>query len=410
MIPGPPLRLLPRALALALVLPAAACGRDASAGGAFAGSIDTLAGGAVRVKSPARGMWKEGQAWTLAEELRIGAEDGTGPEVLSRVGALEVDPMGRIYVLEPQANEIRVFGADGRHVRTVGRKGGGPGELDNAVGLEWDREGRLWTLDQGNSRFSVFDTAGTFVTSHIKDGGLFTSQWIGGITRAGELYTAGMRMGTDRLGLNLVLVRYDPAGAPRDTFAIPRYEGPSYRHETRRGKSTSRMMTDVPFAPQMVSDFGADGTFWGGVSDRYRLAQTTLRGDTLRIVEREWTPAPVSGAERKEEEEGLKWMMEQGARLDLSRIPSTKPAFARVFTDDQGYLWVQPNLAAEENGKVLDVFDPEGRYLGAVRSPVKLSSSVPVLVRGNQMYTVVMDEMEIPYVVRFRIQGRPTSR
>ena len=395
---------LARAAALLLALPlAAACG-EVGASTRFAGTVDTL-NGVVHVRSPATGMWQPGEEWTLVEELRIGAEDGKGPEVFARVAALETDALGRIYVLEPQAKQIRVFGADGRHVRTMGREGGGPGEFKDVVGLEWDRQGRLWTLDQGNTRFSVFDTTGAFVTSHRKDGGLVTYQWTGGITRAGEIFAPGVRRVAGARQPELVMVRYDSAGVARDTFALPRYEGPAYRHETDRTSS----MASVPFAPDLVTWFGPDGRIWGGISDRYRLAHTTLKGDTLRIVEREWTAPPVSAEEREKAIEGLKWMADQGAKLDFSRIPAAKPAFDRLFTDDADHLWVQSNLPGTEPGKTLDVFDPEGRFLGTVRLPARLGTFDPVLVRGDRLYTVVLDEMEIPYVVRYRIQGRTAT-
>jgi hypothetical protein len=142
----------------------------------------------VRVHSPASGTWKPGEEWKLIEELRIGSAEAEGPELFGDVAALEVDRAGRIYVLEPQAKEIRVFDARGGHVRTFGRKGGGPGEFEQPAGLMWDPDGRLWVVDQQNARFSVFDTAGTFFTSHHRCGGYSLYPWPGGIDARGRLY------------------------------------------------------------------------------------------------------------------------------------------------------------------------------------------------------------------------------
>lgn len=57
-------------------------------------------------------------------------------------------------------------------------------------------------------------------------------------------------------------------------------------------------------------------------------------------------------------------------------------------------------------GKQVDVFDGEGRYLGRVASPDPLPLTGQVLIRGDRLYVVVRDEIDIPYVVRYRIQGR----
>jgi hypothetical protein len=396
------------ALALSILAATGGC-RDAGADAAFAGSIDTLAGGVVHVRNPAQGMWRPGEAWTLEEELRIGAADGGGPQMLGAVAALEVDAAGRIYVLERQAMEIRVFDAAGRHVRTVGRKGAGPGELEQPVGLQWDPRGRLWTLDQGNARFSVFDTAGAFVTSHRKEGGLRSWDWTGRITRDGRVLAAAMRMqreGNAIRGSEPVLVRFDSLGQPADTFAIPRHDAPVFKHEQRRGGSVSRISVGVPFTPSLGWTMDADGFFWTGVSDRYRLARLSLRGDTVRVVERAWTAAPVTGDDRRAALERLTWFRDQGGELDESRIPSTKPAFRRIATDDRGFLWVEPELAEADDRRVMDVFDADGRYLGPVRFPEALPPGNPVLIRGDRVYAVVLDEMEVPYVVRYRIRGR----
>lgn len=392
-----------------LLLPAAGACRDAAAGARFAGSVDTLANGVVHVRNPAQGMWKPGEEWTLVEELRIGSEDGEGPEMFGAVAAVEVDSAGRIYVLERQAMEIRVFDDAGKHVRTMARKGGGPGELNQAVGLQWDPQGRLWTLDQANARFSVFDTAGAFVTSHRKDGGFMSWDWLGRITRDGRIFATAMRIvqeGNTTRSAGTALVRYDSLGQPRDTFAIPEYQGPAFEHTSSRGNSTNTFSIGIPFTPSLFWTLDADGYFWQGLSDRYRLARVSLGGDTVRVVEREWTGAPVTGAERETWAEGMKSFRDMGMELDLSRVPSTKAAFDRIVVDDQEHLWVLPQLAEAENGRVLDVFDAEGRYLGSVRVPEKLGRSRPLLVRGDRLYTVVLDEMEVPYVVRYRVKGR----
>lgn len=53
----------------------------------------------------------------------------------------------------------------------------------------------------------------------------------------------------------------------------------------------------------------------------------------------------------------------------MARIPDVKPAFETFVVDDQGYLWVIRTSTTQDMSRrdvVFDVFDPEGRYLGAV--------------------------------------------
>ncbi len=149
----------------------------AEGGGAsvFAGAVDTLPDGRIVVSNPATGMWGEGDEWEVTEEVRIGQVDGDGPDVFGSIGLLEVDEAGRFYVFERQAQELRVFDAEGNYVRTVGGKGSGPGEFSQVIGMDWAPDGSLWMVDPANNRISVFDAAGTYVEGHRTLGGYFIS-------------------------------------------------------------------------------------------------------------------------------------------------------------------------------------------------------------------------------------------
>jgi hypothetical protein len=55
------------------------------------------------------------ERWKLAPTLRIGGPD-EGPTSFSWVKSLAVDSRGRIFVYEHSTQDIRVFGADGKHL------------------------------------------------------------------------------------------------------------------------------------------------------------------------------------------------------------------------------------------------------------------------------------------------------
>lgn len=61
--------------------------------------------------------------WTLVEELRVGSVDGGGPDVFGELRGLVVLPDGGFAVLDSQAQELRVFAADGSHRATWGGRG-----------------------------------------------------------------------------------------------------------------------------------------------------------------------------------------------------------------------------------------------------------------------------------------------
>lgn len=362
--------------------------------------METLANGAVLVRNPEQGAWRDGQVWRIAEDLRIGTVDEAGPALFGDIAAVEADPLGRVWVLDRQAKELRVFDARGAHVRTIGREGGGPGEFKDPIGMAWGPGGQLWVADPSNARFSVFDTAGRYVASHPRRVAGYSLPWRGGFgVDDGRLYE--MAMVTPATGESRhALLRFDQAMQPTDTVLLPTYTADQFELRGPR----SFMATEVPFAPGQVFAFDPRGGVWVGTSDRYRLARVGLDGDTTRIVERQAAPVPVTAAERARAIERLKWFTDQGGRVDAGRIPSRKPAYQHVIVDEgDGGIWVRPALPDSHAGAAYDVFDPQGRYLGRVRLPSQMSAFPPPVIRGGALYGVSRDSLDVPQVVRARI-------
>ena len=143
---------------------ALACSSDESTS-RWTSTVDTLENGTVLISNPSTGLLGA-EPWPLVEESKIGSVEGDGPGTFGAVVAIEVDRLGRIYVLDRQAQEVRVFEADGRYVRTMGRMGEGPGEFRGANGMGWGAPNRLWVVDKRLHRFNVFDTSGVSVATY----------------------------------------------------------------------------------------------------------------------------------------------------------------------------------------------------------------------------------------------------
>ncbi len=389
----------PARCAAALVL-LAACG-EASGRAADGVVVDTLAGGVVRVANPDRGTWEGGAPWKPVQTLRIGSMDGDGPDVLAAPVDVDADALGRLYVLDAGAMEVRVFDAAGRHVRSFARGGAGPGELRQPVGMTFGPGGELWVMDFQNARYSVYDTTGAFIRHHFRHNSSFVMPWPGMLDAAGRLYDVT----TDRAGSGEardVLLRFDRAVEKAESFPLPHQDTPEFK--LKRGRVTDDV--PVPFAPRMHWALAPDGRVWSGLSDSYRLEVRDAGGRTVRTVEKPFAPVAVSDSELASVPELLAGFTQQGGRIDMARVPKTKPAFTSLRIDDRGYAWVQPTLPAGERGLAFDIFDPEGRYVGRVALPLEAERTVNVVVRGDRLYAVVMGEMDVPQVVGFRLEGR----
>lgn len=401
---------VPRAIVPALCLPGflvilAACS-DAGTPDRWSGTIDTTVNGRVVVTNPHSEVWDENTRWRVEERVRIGEMEGTGPDVFGRITALEVDRAGRLYVYEGQAQELRVFDDEGRHVRTVGREGGGPGEFKQVIGMAWAPDGNLWLVDPSNARISVFDTAGTYLTNHRTLGGFVVSPWPGGFDDRGGFYNYGLDPSvTD--GFGLVLVRFNDQMEPTDTIPIPRYTGDDNFFELISGDS--RMRATVPFSPGMTWQFSPAGHIWFAMTGDYVLYQRSLAGDTVRTISRAFDPLPVTEEDTDDIEEQLEWFTRQGGEIDRSKIPEFKPAVRSFYLDDAGNVWVMPVTETEDRGRIFDIFDVEGRYLGRLRVPFVVQTYPRPIIRRNTLYAVTLDDLDVPYVVRADVRAPGTS-
>jgi hypothetical protein len=136
----------------------------------------------------------------------------------------------------------------------------------------------------------------------------------------------------------------------------------------------------------------------------YELFEIAPGGDTLRTITRDFSPLPVTEPDMEEARERLESFVRNGGKVDWSKIPDTKPATDDFFFDDEGNVWVVPVTTQEDDGRVFDVFDPDGRFLGTVRSPAPLSMNPAPIFRNGMLYGVTEDALEVPYVVRLAIE------
>lgn len=400
---------LVRALIALLGVPTvvAGCTADAARTGGWGGSIDTMANGAVVTRSPRTGAWDSVSAWRLVEELRLGAVEGDGADVFGRVQAADLDALDRIWVLDRQAVEIRVFARSGAFVRSVGREGAGPGEFRRPIALVRGPAGRMWVVDPGNVRYSVFDTSGAYVAGHRRPMNSSTVPWPGGIDDRGRIYDYDFAMRPGSFSRRLLRFRpgRDAAGSG-DTIPIPEpsFEEAVFEVEVQGGMARA----PVPFSATFAWSFDPRGFILFASTGEYRIHRVTLDGDTLRTIEREHERLPVTAEERRTAIEGLRWLTDQGGRIDVSRIPDSKPQIVEFFADEADYVWVRPTPAGpsddERPGLRLvywDIFDPDGRYLGRLDGlPARL------VVRGNTVIGSTTDELGVAYVIRYRIEGR----
>ena len=371
-----------RLLGLLLFLPA--CGIEP--GSRSTVRVDTLQSGTIVVHNAGAGMWHEGAAWMLTDAVTIGSQNDSGNAVFGRVADLALDQRGRVYVLDLTPPEIRVFASDGSYIRTIGRKGHGPGEFELATGMRFDPRDRLWVLNQGNQRYSVFDTSGALLREFPRRMSSATLEWrFRAFSPTGDPFDGLMYATTS--GWEHRYARYDTLTAEFvDTLPLPVLpEG-----------------TPLGWGRIMPTPLG----WWVGVATDYRLWELTRAGDTVRVVEREHEPVGLPTAQRDSIRDAMRLLRERARGAVSLPIPEHQRIFDEIVVDNHGYVWVQLSRTPDERVTSFDVFDPEGRYLGAVKAPSVVESNPTPVVRDDRMAYVTTNEPGAQFVVTARIRGR----
>jgi hypothetical protein len=318
--------------------------------------------------------------WSVEERPALEIGTGEGEDALYRVTSAARLPDGRIAVANAGTQQVKLFGADGGHLASLGRRGGGPGEFQVPMWVGSHADSIL-VWDAALERLTVFDDSGKLArtTPFPALGGSFPS--VVGTFADGSLLLAS---GTDQDAArqegawrgSTRLVRISPAGRVIDTLAtVPSQERYSYRS----GDGMGQVVEDLPFGRRTVMAVTHEGVVLG-TGEEYRLRLIDTAGTERDLVQAPWTPRPVSP---KDIDEYWSRMVTVGARSDpgeaeaqRTRIPypKTLPPYEALLVDAQGALWIKDAQAPEgwDDPDTWRIYSADGAPLGTIELPARV--------------------------------------
>lgn len=414
--------------ALLLSLVTGACSADENPDDALAWvAVHDTIGDTVVVRTVSGSVW--GDTAELVPEVSIGMLDGPEEYMLGSIVSLAEGADGTIYAMDRQVPALRVYNADGTYRTTFGRPGDGPGEYEQPDGgLNVLSDGRVLLRDPANARIQVYAPDGEPLAEWRIRGGFNTSarMIVDTLDRAYTIILLDTE--ADVMDWRSGLVQILPDGTPGDTLIAPDtgFEGSRIeaRFESEDGNSVS--VNNVPFTPDEDTTLSPYGYFIHGISTDYSLTLDRPQGP-LRIS-KEFTPVPVAGGEKAEEEafatRNMR-MTEPGWRWDGDPIPDHKPPYRNFYAGEDGTVWVrvsqpavkledpdydpgEPDAIADEwhESYVFDVFDEDGRYLGAVRAPEGFRTHPRPIFTRDMVLGTMRDEYDVQSIVRFGVEHR----
>lgn len=332
------------------------------------------------------------------ELVRIRAVEARGG--FGRIEGLAVDTAGRVWILDGLKLEIVVYDTLGRRIMVVGREGEGPGELTDPLGLFADRSGRIWVSDLGNARYSAFDFNGRLVEERRREVVGRPFHW-----QARHLGDdAYLESGAGRWGRFWAETVFllDGSMSKRDSIRV----GESLA--TFDIPDDARFSVPIPWRTEYLWAPGEAGTIWRGHTRPYVLANVTMSGDTLQLIRRQGEPRPVAPGERDSALAVLDSVTGLRISSQADLVPETKPPITGLHTSEEGDLWVRRWWEGGGHGSRFDVYFSDGRLRGTVTVDVRIEP--PIAVRGDRLYAVVRDELDVASVTVRRVTGLDHGR
>jgi len=406
--------------AATLTIASYGCG-GGETGGAWTGTVADSAGITI-VSNQREEMWTPSDRWTLTEVLRIGAIEAEPAYMFGQIIGIGVTSDDRIFVLDQQAQELRLFGADGNHLGSFGGPGSGPGELSpQAAPVLIGRGDTVFVPDMANQRVNRYAPDGTEAGSYrlSLEGGLpaaWAARPSGQIVNQIRPFVLPNQPGADTIDVTAqmdAIVARDSEGAPLDTLLTM----PSGKTLDLQAGTATFFLAEPTWA------LAGEDKLLFGVNDQYSIQVFGPSGQLERIVRMPLERTPVTDADIG----AFMGILEEAwlnAGVPESALPTVRsrvsfaeffPAYMRFLSGPEGTIWVQQLVAPaslspeelEDYNPLLsigasdwDVFDAEGRFLGVVSTP---PSFMPLLFKGRKIYGVWGDELDVQHVMVLEI-------
>jgi hypothetical protein len=371
-------------------------------------------------------LWNEGEGWEFARQLRIGVAEGDSTQMFGEPSAGAVLADGRVVVADALYHNVRFFSPEGSHLYTVGKEGAGPGEFGGTIDLLVGPGDTILAVDTYNRRVNRISPDGEWLGSfpNLPSDGYGIWAWDDDPSTH-ELISLLRPLRGDAAPEDArfdLIVQRDLSGAFLDTLA----RIPTTRFRT--GEGASQLAHFYRGAPAFDLCHGMIVT---GHSDEYRFLWQRLDGSVERIVTLDREPLRFTAEDETTllrridalaQESG--WPEARTAQFKSRlRFEDNYPAYRSLICGPAGTVLVQRidplrELSAVELQKVWptgvppgaddwDVFDEEGRYLGAAVLPVPPHRRAFVQEHSGEwlMLGIGRGESDVPYVEVWRLSG-----
>jgi hypothetical protein len=318
------------------------------------------------------------------EDLSISGEDKEGNIILYEPRLSLVDDKENIYIIESKDQVIKVFGSDGKYIKTIGAKGSGPGEFKSVAYLAVTKDGKLIAMDETSRRTSFFDSSGRFLKSFQWR----TSYYNFIMIKSSSYIISEIVYSGDRQFRQLFVKEVDFNGKEIRSYGeFTASEPKIIRQGKYRHYFSQPVWTESIFAGDKDR-----GLFYHCVNNKYIIEVYDTSGKLFRKIDRPYEPVPFTDKDAKAYRARVGNVPNEFLRkvIEEMEMPKVKSIVERMYVDDEGNLWIRTNEIKEEEDKILtafDIFNSDGYYFAKVWTAI-----IPSIFKKGKMYRMDTDQ------------------
>lgn len=373
------------------------------------------------------------EPWTADRELRVGSVDDE-TYAFTRFRDVELGPEGRIYTLHVQEDLVRIFAPDGRLLGSFGGSGEGPGEFQRPRSLGWQAD-TLWVFQYPDYRFHHFSPDGEFLRSftipyELRSGPDQVSPpraegrlEDGAIHGASPTWATELAAGTTTHRFPVLLDlegtvtdSLPPVAIGRDLWAVSDPDDPESLESYARQPFADGPLWSYAWGERAVVHVEREAAD-SREDARFTLIKLSFAGDTIFSREVAYEPIPVQPAEvdsllADRAVSVAEWRpmnVTEGRARAWAEETFYEPSFRTPVEDlvvgRDGSIWIKETTLAETARWL--VFDGGGGPVGRVELPTAFEL---MEADGERLWGMETDELDVPYLVRFRIREEAGPR
>jgi hypothetical protein len=293
---------------------------------------------------------------------------------------------GGVILFDPNRAEGHKFDNTGKYLGSLVKKGQGPGEFSRLMGVDFVGN-EIWVTD--GMKLAKFERQGAFI-GELK----LKNQSRVFVDNSHFLAVRSARKSPTELVRIYSLIKFGAESLSDEIVA-----------DIIQAENVGMIMMDGGYrgfaepwgTPNLIIAYGKkDKRIYAALNTKYEIMVKDLKGRTLFVIEKKHKNVKVNTKDKEK-------LLGGSLREFISVYPDELVAFQEMRALPNGYLVVRRVSGVEK--LEADVFDPEGRYLYALKVPEGISLERATFHGSG--FSLIQYKEDYPVYIDYRIKNLP---